>query len=218
MKLRKHCLKKSLYLTYVPFFVFLIISFSQVSLAEVTKNDCEVDIKFKFGTEGLSVNFSDRSKEGYHQILWDFGDGTVLRGAEATHTYEKGGKYICAITVSTKKGCEKRMEIPVYIFDVEEKKSPTIKSDELRLNYQTYPNPVQNDIFITYELNKGSHIMLTLSNLDDRGASDWILQNEPVTSGKHQMKKSLLDMPKGRYVMKLWADHAPVLSHQIIMH
>ena len=90
MKLRKRFLKKPPHLMYVPFFVFLIIFFSQVSLAgAIKKNDCEVDIKFNLRTEGLSVNFSDRSKGDYHKIIWDFGDGTVKRNRGNTHLSER---------------------------------------------------------------------------------------------------------------------------------
>ena len=59
-------------------------------------------ISANWGTVPLTVTVEDTSSPASTTSNWDFGDGTVIAGASATHTYGEVGEYV--VTLSTNEG------------------------------------------------------------------------------------------------------------------
>lgn len=68
-----------------------------------TLSDGSIERPFYFNhkTHALTVKISDSSyKNIYHsRARWDFGDGTVIEGVEATHYYKRPGRYEISCTL-----------------------------------------------------------------------------------------------------------------------
>src|SRR5205814_6082468 len=48
---------------------------------------------------------SSRDPDGHIiDYLWDFGDGTTMHGAKATHTYQSNGDYLTSLAVTDDRG------------------------------------------------------------------------------------------------------------------
>lgn len=77
---------------------------------------------------GQPIQFTDTSKTAYGFIdswRWDFGDLSTLADTShlqnPTYTYNPGGSYTVQLKVTNSKGCEKIVNIPIFIND-----NPTI--------------------------------------------------------------------------------------------
>ncbi|MET7001268.1 PKD domain-containing protein [Chitinophaga defluvii] len=71
------------------------------------------DVKFTTsaikGCTPLAIDFTDQSAAGdgtISKIIWDFADGTSAEGANATHTYTRGGSFSVSSIVTNSYGCK----------------------------------------------------------------------------------------------------------------
>ncbi len=70
------------------------------------------------GPAPLEVRFRDASIGAIHEFLWDFGDGGTARGEEASHVYEKPGRYMARLALRGPGGrSETAVEIEVLSSD-----------------------------------------------------------------------------------------------------
>ncbi len=178
-------------------------------------NNCGFTTKFKFATTGLSVTLSNHSPKSYvdNAILWNFGDGHTAKGKEVKHTYQKPGEYWCKMTISHHKECIEVRDFPVYVFD-QQKKSKVVKHC---INAKTYPNPTQDELFIAYELKKNSHILLTLTSLDQT-TQRFILRDGYLSKGVYKEHQQVSHLPKGTYNINLWIDKKQVFRQKIMLY
>lgn len=75
---------------------------------EVKIADCDrLEAKFVFEVEGNTVKVRGKSNSKAAEAGYTFGDGTVVRGFEAKHTYKKPGTYkVCLIVLDSATGCK----------------------------------------------------------------------------------------------------------------
>jgi PKD repeat protein len=76
----------------------------------------DLDVKFSYKTNGLSVSFANRSTGNFDQQLWTFGDGATSTVANPTHVFAKAGLQHFSLTVTNNAGCKETFEGKVYLF------------------------------------------------------------------------------------------------------
>ena len=70
-----------------------------------------------------------KAESGDLKYTWDFGDGTTAEGLNATHSYKKGGKYYCILTVDD--GKAKKCSIAKDTLNVNVNSQPKVKLSEV---------------------------------------------------------------------------------------
>lgn len=74
----------------------------RVEAAQITKPEAD----FSTDDSGLTVIFSDTSKNEPTSWDWDFGDGRGSREENPVHTYKQAGTYLVTLTVSNSAGSD----------------------------------------------------------------------------------------------------------------
>ncbi|MBB1420604.1 S8 family serine peptidase [Pseudoalteromonas sp. SG43-7] len=91
---------------------------------------------FEFDAQGLSVSFTDSSRDANDDITqwsWDFGDGATSTDASPAHTYAQAGNYDVSLTVTDSEGNTDTTTQTVVVSDVEIELS-LVRANKTRLN------------------------------------------------------------------------------------
>jgi len=125
------------------------------------------EVDFTDSPSGLSVDFSDTSTDAI-SWLWDFGDGNASSSQNPNHVYATSGTYDVKLYVENNiKSWDEVTKSLTY--------APLSIADESRLDFEVYPNPVNDFININSKLhiNKveiysvlGKQILSTSVNLN----------------------------------------------------
>ncbi len=81
------------------------------------KADFTYDNNVCLGTPINTNIFCNTIPNPYQQIIWDFGDGTIVNNViNATHTYQSSGTYNIKLYIQDLDGCEDSVTKPITIF------------------------------------------------------------------------------------------------------
>ncbi|MDX1908122.1 MAG: PKD domain-containing protein [Bacteroidia bacterium] len=145
------------------------------------------------------VQFTNQSNAPTTSWNWTFGDGTSSTLQNPVHTYQALGAFTVCMTASdgicTNTICR---ELVVNIFQG--------IGDELAQSLEIYPNPAQDQVHITFDLQAPADVNLTLTDLAGRAV-------RTLTPGRVSAWEGTLergDLAPGLYLLKVSADDAVI--------
>ena len=160
---------------------------NEETLNTTLRSSPESEIQWSPTEDGLNLRAGAERMASY---TWKAGDGTILEGPEAEHTYEKPGTYEAALIIEDEWGCQDTtMEEVPYM-------STSTKGDcQMELN--VFPNPFDNFFEVFFILEEEQEIEGSLYNLKGERVAGLI---EPTTleSGGH-LKTFKGDLESGLY-------------------
>ena len=113
--------------------------------------------KWNYQVRGDTVRFFDLSYYSPSEWSWDFGDGKTGVGAMPVHVYEEKGIYeVCLTAISAYGSDEFCMEIMTGTSSVREERAGVRK-------LEIYPNPVQEEVYISQELLGSRYEIVSMS-------------------------------------------------------
>lgn len=200
---------------------------------------CEVTPRLGLKTNGLAVQFTDKSKGEIKAVEWDFGDGFTSKKANPVHRYSKAGAYNFTLTVTSLDGCDKAFEGKVYVFDVKKKPSNNVQKKEVKpqkapieqtaskqanenlpasiehiSTLRNYPNPFSTTTTIAFELTETTHVNVQV--MDITGKLVRILANETLNSGEHKVAFDRDNLASGTYLINVVTD-AQSVTHKAVI-
>ena len=95
---------------------------------------------FEFSINQSVVSFTNLS-QNIDSLLWDFGDGSSSTDTEPTHNYAQTGNFEVSLT-TYKDGCEQSQTKSLEITSL------GMSNMDVSKNFQVYPNPFDNYIYI----------------------------------------------------------------------
>jgi hypothetical protein len=158
---------------------------------------------FSTNAKKLVVTFTDRSTNA-SSYNWSFGDGNVGFFATPTfqHTYKDTGTYKIRLVVVGLGGCNDTLTKSIHIDGVSGIAEARKKLEEL----EVFPNPVQNNVNIQFNISKPSALSIVLYNA--LGQKEGILDEATMLSGKYNKSFDLagFNVPKGLHFIQINAD------------
>ena len=128
------------------------------------------------------VTFTPTNPLGTH--LWTFGTGGPTSTlASPTFTFSPYGVYQVTHTFTTPDGCSSTTVQLVTVLNV-----GFNNKFESSFSYTIYPNPIQTETTISYELKDRSQVQVNVYDVLGRKVAE--LVNATQTSGKHEMRLS----------------------------
>ncbi len=155
---------------------------------------------FTFVQEPFSttVTFSAMESTGTHE--WTFGDGTgVFTTSSRIHPFAKGGNYLVNHIQTSLIGCSDTNTVQISV------NSPVGFTEQFisAFSYQVYPNPIQNETRIAYELKERSTVQINVFDVLGRK----VIENQTInqTIGKHELmvNKDQLTSGSGVYEVQI---------------
>ncbi len=129
---------------------------------------------------------------------WTFGDGNTGTGAVTTNTYAVAGNYyVCVTMVDAFNSCTDTFcdSIVTNITGI-----GILENDAADFDLSVYPNPVTNNVTVSFELLISSTVNIELFDIiGNKISSNSICQ----TSGKHQTIINTETLSQGTYLIKL---------------
>lgn len=120
---------------------------------------------FTIDQDGPEVTFNNSSSTG--DYAWDFGDGNTSTETSPTHTYEANDTYTVCLTVTTDCG---------DFTHCDEVEVTTVGMNSFSRNdFNVYPNPASNQVFV--EINSNEAAMIQLFDLSGR-----IVKSKAITT------------------------------------
>ncbi len=142
------------------------------------------------------VDFTNTSK-GAATYLWDFGEGPWTADTENTfHVYEESGEYIVTLTIEN--DCGTNTIIKTIIITV-------VATEDHSLNgaFEIFPNPNGGNFILIGEAIIADKLDVSLSNLLGQQIETRQLN---ILDNKLNERFELSRLPKGTYILKLFAD------------
>jgi PKD repeat protein len=155
-----------------------------------------------YGSEPLTVQFSDSSTGIINTWKWDFGDGQDSTGQNPIHTYNKADTFTVSLMVTGPGGSDTTKRVDYIIVTLGsgiENLTGTVQS-EYQL-YQNYPNPFNPSTTISYLLPKNE--ILTLEIIDISGKVIQTLVNETQSAGYYSVKWNASNVSSGIYIYRI---------------
>ncbi len=133
---------------------------------------------------------------------WTFGDGNTGTGAVTTNTYAvEGNYYVCVTMIDSFNSCTDTYcdSIVTNITGI-----GIMENDAINFNLSVYPNPVTNNVTVSYELLQSALINIELFDIiGNKISTSSLLQ----TSGKHQTIINTELLSQGAYLIKLSSEN-----------
>jgi PKD repeat protein len=139
---------------------------------------------------------------------WDFGDGNTGTGSGTSNPYASSGTYyVCATITDGFNSCTNTFcdSVIVMITGITE-------HTENYFDLTTYPNPVNSQLTISYQLTKSEKVMIELYDVIGNKISTLNLSQ---ASGKYQIPMNTENLSKGVYLIKLSTENGS--SQQIFI-
>ncbi|NDV69679.1 T9SS C-terminal target domain-containing protein [Dysgonomonas sp. 25] len=99
----------------------------------------------------------------------------------------------------------------------EDKSEETKKENITNLiaNYNYYPNPIQDNLTLSYELSQQAKVQITLYSIVD-GTMYYRSKQQVQEAGRHQTNIDCHTLPKGAYVLQIITDNQISVAQNII--
>ncbi len=144
---------------------------------------------FNVSVNDKSVRFINKSTNS-NTYLWDFGDENYSREESPLHNYSVPGKYLVSLVASN--GCE----LDTSHFEVIVENISGIYQNDLESQYEIYPNPAADNIFI---INKDfESTLINISVFNSLGYELKHLYNQEFNL-KNTIEIDTSDLPVGTY-------------------
>lgn len=163
----------------------------EAPLAAFAASEQEVNLAEHSG----EIAFFDGS-DGAVAWLWDFGDGGLSTEPNPLHTYADTGSFRVTLTVVSEEGCSNSSEgVIVVIEDAVLVDDQAVASTEGQLS--VYPNPAQDALFLSFELDRPARARYCLADLLGRP----VLQGQAQLAKQQTISLSLAELPAGAYLL-----------------
>lgn len=116
----------------------------------------ESSILYAHETCKIKVSISDNYSSTYRKIIrWDFGDGTIIKGTNATHFYKLPGKYIISCTFYTIDGSpiENKITKSVIVKEAVPTQLSFLNPEEWKDSYPISKNNKLGSLFVSLSNN-----------------------------------------------------------------
>lgn len=174
------------------------------------------------GSDGIVLNTNATVDNFYNDVLWDFGDGNFSSDLENTHVYHKSGIYNVCLTLTNDCGestyCEKvvidfnvSLEDKMLPFDPGEPiHFPLDEGDESprqsltlvdngEVSYQISPNPVQDQVTLSWRLQKRMDVELRIIDMSGK----MFYSKEFIDCREQRESLSIANWTEGIYIVQL---------------
>ncbi|HQU61497.1 MAG TPA: PKD domain-containing protein, partial [Saprospiraceae bacterium] len=168
-----------------------------------------LDTTIDLALGGNELAFTDQS-EGAISWLWNFGDGSTSTEQNPIHAYSDTGLYQVTLTVIGAEGCSNSTGGSVQ---VSESLISSISTPSGSWEMSIFPNPAQENIFISLALDQPTTVRLTLYDLVGRPARAHNIE----WAGPDALEFSLVGLPAGAYVLVAETEQGR-LARRLIKH
>lgn len=177
----------------------IIVNASEVTLegGAILSPDFSADVIN--GLAPLEVNFTDETVGGSVATWsWDFdNDGTEDSNEQnPSFTYVDGGDFTVSLTVTNETGDSFTITKEAFIH------SSGVGLNELAAaNFKCYPNPVQDKLYISYELKEAGQVKASVHSLT--GSQLMEINTSDINVGAHQLSFDTRELNNGVYFLQL---------------
>jgi PKD repeat protein len=172
----------------------------------IAVNICDLAASFIISTNLLEVTCTAPFDPGYYHIAWDFGDGSTAEGLNSiTHTFSGPGTYhICMTLTELSTNCVDDVCHNVIV-------TADIFENNLSNQIIIYPNPVIDNLYIKYDLDNHSDILISILN----STGQLIFSNRiNHTTGSSTFNIDTHNFAQGIYYIKLEIDNESVVAKE----
>lgn len=207
------------------------IALALIFMGLLVKANCNLQPRFSYQTQGLTVSFTNKSEGDYKMLQWTFSDGTTSEEANPQHTFARAGQYTFSLTVSNPEGCSKTFEGNVYVFNTKHNNNkptealPNITQPNQQLttpvagntrsvaatkgrstiqligSLGNFPNPFNVATNVTFSLSESSPVQVSVYDLNSRLIQ--ILYNGKMNSGIQNIVLERNKLPSGMYMLRV---------------
>jgi PKD repeat protein len=133
---------------------------------------------YNYVATGLSVAFTSTSPNAV-TWAWNFGDAGTSASATPVHNYATGGTYTVDLTTTNSCGQTNVSSINITISPSTNSNggNTSINEKDLDVNVNVFPNPVNNDLNVQYELNHPTDLTVDVLNTLGQVVSTQIIQS-----------------------------------------
>lgn len=193
------------------------------------KANCNLQPRFWYQTNGLTVSFTNKSEGNFKTVNWTFSDGTTTKEANPKHTFARAGQYGFSLTISNPEGCSQTFEGTVYIFNTKHNNNkltealPNITQSKeqhalpvagntrnlpatetgidpyLIGPIENFPNPFKETTTVTFNLSEKSLVQVSIYDLN--GCLVQLIYNERMSSGRQNIVLKRNNLPSGTYIL-----------------
>ncbi|MAX79446.1 MAG: hypothetical protein CL843_04625 [Crocinitomicaceae bacterium] len=173
-------------------------------------NACEIQF------DGI-IGYTNRNITAW---FWDFGDGTTGTGEDPVHTFPGSGSYEVCVTVVGYNEDECCVETYCEEIQIEcEKSSAKTSSAKIIVDHEAnlavYPNPLQDNTTISYEISGDSKVSIFIHDLQGREIAR-LVDNQMQDAGKYMIDVDASDLGSGIYLCTLRAGSTTKVEKLII--
>jgi PKD repeat protein len=148
-----------------------------------------------------ALSFQDQSI-GATSVQWNFGNGQTSTARNPSTIYTQAGAYLVTLSATNADGCSDVIARSIQIGGA----TSTQEQDELSYRFSVFPNPVQEQLSVDFDLGQSRQVKLSIIN-----ALGQVLQSQ--TLGKRQAGRetfSLQNLSTGLYWLVFEADGVKV--------
>ncbi|MCY7408986.1 MAG: PKD domain-containing protein [Chitinophagales bacterium] len=162
---------------------------------------------YDFTQDANTVQFTDVSGTAI-SWSWNFGDGGTSTEQNPSYTYAANGIYVACLTASD--GCSSNE----YCDTVEIIGVAITSLNGNENNLTVFPNPLNDNATISFELNANSKVEISLNDVAGRLIK--LLLNENLSAGNHTVSFNRNNLAAGVYLIQVKEAGAMVIKRIVI--
>jgi PKD repeat protein len=170
----------------------------------------KADFTFSPDSNGFVLRFQTTTTNSF-SLIWDFGDGSIPNQT-LTPFHRYAVKKIYTIRLIAVNDCGRDT-----IFKTIDLRSVATKDEEaLKMNFQCFPNPFEQDLGVQFTLNESSKLSLQIYDTQGRLVQN-VFENTLYTEGSHRFPIDLKTDVKGILILRLKTEKAVVYKQVVRM-